>query len=167
MNTTARLRRGPRAEILLPVLARHPALSVSDLWVLAGYESVEALAGPRIEMSWGRLDAGADQAPEICPPAERLPDWADGASRVMSDYHFRETATEYDRKNWYKVVAMYCEVTSYQISPYLDVHPLVEAEGRVRGVVQARPVRAVHWVEVGRGFAGCEEHGEPVEAGAR
>jgi hypothetical protein len=32
------------------------------------------------------------------------------AARVISDYHFRKTATEYDRKNWYKVVQLYCKV---------------------------------------------------------
>ena len=73
-------------EILLPVLAEHPELSVSDLWILAGYESVEALGGPRIEMSWGRIDATADQAPEICPPSERLPDWADNTSTVREKF---------------------------------------------------------------------------------
>ena len=78
----------------------------------------------------------------------------------------QKTVTEFDRRNWYKVVAMHCKVTKYRTSPYLGVHPLVEAEGGVRGVVQARPVRAVQRVEVGRGVARCEEHGEPVEAGA-
>ena len=48
-------------EILLPVLDAHPNIGYSDLWILAGYEAVEALGGPRIEMSWGRIDATADQ----------------------------------------------------------------------------------------------------------
>lgn len=72
--------------ILLPVLAEHPDISVSDLWILAGYEAVEALGGPRIEMAWGRIDATADQAPEICPPAERLPDWDDSTTTVREKF---------------------------------------------------------------------------------
>ena len=73
-------------EILLPVQRAHPSISISDVWVLAGYEAVEALGGPRIEMAWGRVDATADQAPEICPPAERFPDWSDGLATVREKF---------------------------------------------------------------------------------
>ena len=73
-------------EILLPVQAAHPEISVSDLWILAGYESVEALGGPHIEMAWGRVDATADQAPEICPPSERLPDWDDSTGTIREKF---------------------------------------------------------------------------------
>ena len=69
-------------EVLQPVLTDHPEVGYSDLWVLAGYEAVEALGGPHIEMAWGRVDATADQAPEICPPAERLPDWSDDLAMI-------------------------------------------------------------------------------------
>ena len=72
--------------ILLPVKGEHPDISYSDLWILAGYEAVEALHGPRIEMAWGRVDATADQAPEICPPAERFPDWDDSSTTVREKF---------------------------------------------------------------------------------
>lgn len=73
-------------EILLPVREAHPDISISDLWILAGYEAVEALSGPHIEMSWGRVDATSDQAPAICPPEERFPDWDDGATTIREKF---------------------------------------------------------------------------------
>ena len=55
-------------EILLPVLEEHPGVSHSDVWVLAGYEAVEALNGPHIEMAWGRIDVRrAAEAPRLLP----------------------------------------------------------------------------------------------------
>ena len=35
--------------ILLPVKDEYPDISYSDLWILAGYEAVEALGGPHVE----------------------------------------------------------------------------------------------------------------------
>jgi hypothetical protein len=72
--------------IVLPVKDEYPDLSYSDLWILAGYEAVEALGGPHIEMAWGRVDATADQAPEICPPEERFPGWDDSSTTVREKF---------------------------------------------------------------------------------
>ena len=72
-------------EILEPVKASWN-ISYSDLWILAGYEAVEALGGPHIEMAWGRVDATADQAPEICPPEERFPLWDDSSETIREKF---------------------------------------------------------------------------------
>jgi hypothetical protein len=51
-------------------------------------------------------------APATRPPPTRatvvvMEGRGGGAARVISGCHFRKTATEYDRKNWYKVVELY------------------------------------------------------------
>jgi len=54
-------------DFLEPVKTLNPELSYADLWVLAGYEAVEMLGGPRITFRAGRIDATAGGA--NCPPS--------------------------------------------------------------------------------------------------
>ncbi|KAL4437883.1 hypothetical protein ABPG74_001054 [Tetrahymena malaccensis] len=50
---------------------KHPAISYSDLWILASYVALEDMGLPRIEFIPGRKDAQDDAK---CPPQGRLPD---------------------------------------------------------------------------------------------
>jgi catalase (peroxidase I) len=56
------------------IAAKHPGLSIADLWVLAAYVAIEDMGGPKIPFSPGRHDKPSG---EYCPPYGRLPD-ADG-----------------------------------------------------------------------------------------
>ena len=55
---------------LEPVKAQFPAMSYSDLWILAGYTAIEEMGGPSIDFTPGRTDAASSAA---CPPEGRLP----------------------------------------------------------------------------------------------
>lgn len=50
--------------ILEPIFEKHAdsGLTHADLWVLAAYVGLEMTAGPKIEFTGGRVDAGADKA---------------------------------------------------------------------------------------------------------
>lgn len=69
---------------LQPLKAKYPSISFADLWTLAGVVAVEAMGGPVIPWSSGRLDippkakGPVDEAalPERIPPNGRLPDAA-------------------------------------------------------------------------------------------
>jgi cytochrome c peroxidase len=56
------------------IAAKHPGISVSDLWIFASYIAIEDMGGPHITFSPGRQDKPNG---EHCPPNGRLPD-ADG-----------------------------------------------------------------------------------------
>ena len=56
------------------IAAKHPGLSISDLWIFASYVAIEDMGGPKISFSPGRQDKPNG---EYCTPNGRLPD-ADG-----------------------------------------------------------------------------------------
>ena len=56
------------------IAAKHPGISISDLWIFASYVAIEDMGGPKIAFSPGRQDKPNG---EHCPPNGRLPD-ADG-----------------------------------------------------------------------------------------
>lgn len=43
-------------EFLVPVQAKHPWISFSDLWTLSGVEAIHAMGGPKIPWTPGRTD---------------------------------------------------------------------------------------------------------------
>ena len=57
---------------LEPIKRKFPAISYSDLWVLAAYVGIEHTGGPAIEFTPGRADYADDTAPTY-PPVGRLP----------------------------------------------------------------------------------------------
>lgn len=71
-------------DLLQPVHARHPEISLADLWTLAGACAVEFLGGPVIPHRLGRSDArnGA-----TCPANGRLPDASQGAAHLRDVFH--------------------------------------------------------------------------------
>jgi cytochrome c peroxidase len=69
---------------LEPIRLLNPQLSYSDLWVLAGYEAVETLGGPRIEFRPGRVDV--DEGGANCPPEERLPAAMDSTESIRAKF---------------------------------------------------------------------------------
>lgn len=70
---------GRARDLLAPIAARFPGLSVSDLWTLAGATAIEAMGGPAIVWRPGRVDALDGSA---CTPDGRLPDADKGALRA-------------------------------------------------------------------------------------
>ncbi len=64
--------------------ARHPEVSVADLWVLAGTVAIEALGGPKVPMAFGRTDAASGAA---CPAIGRLPDASQGAQHLRDVFY--------------------------------------------------------------------------------
>eukprot|EP00937_MAST-01D_sp_MAST-1D-sp2_P005045 g5045.t1 len=74
---------GIMRDMLKPVKASNPDVSVADIWAQAGAWAVEFTGGPRIACSFGRTDQGA----EGCPPNGRLPDAALGAQHLRDVFH--------------------------------------------------------------------------------
>jgi len=66
-------------DLLLPIKKRHPEISYSDLWALAGCAAIEFLGGPSIPVALGRVDASDSSA---CPTVGRLPDAHQGAEHL-------------------------------------------------------------------------------------
>ncbi|CAK7212901.1 heme peroxidase [Sporothrix curviconia] len=64
---------------LEPVKAKHPWISYSDLWTLAGVVAVKAMGGPEVPWQGGRTDF-IDESK--LPPRGRLPDAAQGADHL-------------------------------------------------------------------------------------
>lgn len=54
-----------------PVKRKHPWITYSDLWTLAGVVAIKAMGGPEIEWKAGRSDFDDDS---LLPPRGRLPD---------------------------------------------------------------------------------------------
>jgi len=69
---------------LEPIKIKHPKISYSDLWTLAGCVAVEGMGGPKVPWKPGRSDAKDDSA---CPPNGRLPDAAQGAQHVRDVFY--------------------------------------------------------------------------------
>ena len=64
--------------ILEPIKAKHPAISYSDLWTLAGYTAIEEMGGPSMVFRPGRTDKLETEPPL---PGGLLPD-ADGRDKI-------------------------------------------------------------------------------------
>jgi len=65
---------------LEPVKRKFPAISYSDLWILAAYVGIEHTGGPKIEFTPGRVDYDDESAPTY-PPNGRLP----GAEKYLKE----------------------------------------------------------------------------------
>ena len=61
------------------------ALSLADLWTLAGCKAVEFLGGPRVPFAFGRKDASPESA--RVPPNGLLPDASQGAEHLRDVFH--------------------------------------------------------------------------------
>eukprot|EP00937_MAST-01D_sp_MAST-1D-sp2_P002110 g2110.t1 len=68
-------------DLLKPVCAAHPEVSVADVWAHAGAAAVAFAGGPRVPVAFGRADAASGHA---CPPNGRLPDAAQGAAHLRA-----------------------------------------------------------------------------------
>ncbi|KAL4525437.1 hypothetical protein Ndes2437A_g03898 [Nannochloris sp. 'desiccata'] len=66
-------------DLLEPVKAKHPWISYSDLWTLAGAVAIEEMGGPSIPWRPGRSDKDTDH---VALPDGRLPDGDKGAAHV-------------------------------------------------------------------------------------
>ncbi|KAL4953872.1 heme peroxidase [Aspergillus filifer] len=64
---------------LEPVKEKHPWITYSDLWTLAGVVAVAEMGGPEIDWAPGRTDHVDDSK---VPPRGRLPDGAQGADHL-------------------------------------------------------------------------------------
>jgi len=58
---------------------KHPGISYSDLWTLAGVVAIESMGGPQIKWRPGRSDKDDGSH---CTPDGRLPDAAQGADHI-------------------------------------------------------------------------------------
>jgi cytochrome c peroxidase len=83
-------------DLLEPIKAKHPNLTYSDLWALAGAQAVEAMAGPEVSWRPGRTDApvpGQAADPKRHEVAKkivedgRLPDASQGAQHLRDIFH--------------------------------------------------------------------------------
>lgn len=66
-------------DMLKLVQKKHPEISVSDLWALAGCAAVKFAGGPEIPCGFGRVDKPDGSH---CPPEGRLPDATKGAEHL-------------------------------------------------------------------------------------
>jgi hypothetical protein len=71
-------------DLLKPVKARHPDISIADIWTFAGCSAVEFLGGPKIPYNFGRVDAPSGS---YCPPNGRLPDASQGAAHLRDVFY--------------------------------------------------------------------------------
>merc|ERR1711865_315013 len=72
-------------DMLLPIKQRHPEISYSDLWTLAGPCAIEFLGGPSdVFTGFGRVDSNSGAQ---CPANGRLPDAAQGAQHLRDVFH--------------------------------------------------------------------------------
>jgi cytochrome c peroxidase len=71
-------------EFLEPVKQRHPWISYSDLWTLAGVVAIQEMGGPEVDWKPGRTDFVDDSK---LPPRGRLPDGAQGADHIRAVFY--------------------------------------------------------------------------------
>jgi len=71
-------------DLLKPVIARHPDISIADLWTLAGACAVEFAGGPRVPHVFGRLDHPDGS---FCPANGRLPDASKAAEHLREIFY--------------------------------------------------------------------------------
>ncbi|RJE26970.1 cytochrome c peroxidase [Aspergillus sclerotialis] len=69
---------------LEPVKERHPWITYSDLWTLAGVVAIKEMGGPQIPWLPGRTDLVDDSK---VPPRGRLPDGAQGADHLRHIFY--------------------------------------------------------------------------------
>ncbi|KAJ9220873.1 CAZyme family AA2 [Paecilomyces variotii] len=69
---------------LEPVKARHPWITYSDLWTLAGVTALKEMGGPDVDWKPGRTDYVDDSK---LPPRGRLPDGAQGADHIRHIFY--------------------------------------------------------------------------------
>jgi len=69
---------------LEPVKAKHPNISYSDLWVLAGNVAIEEMGGPQLRFTPGRVDHIDDKR---VPKNGLLPDAAQGAQHIRDVFY--------------------------------------------------------------------------------
>ncbi|KAJ9138201.1 heme-binding peroxidase protein [Pleurostoma richardsiae] len=69
---------------LEPVKAKHPWITYSDLWTLAGVTAVKEMGGPDVPWQGGRTDFVDDSK---LPPRGRLPDAAQGADHIRHIFY--------------------------------------------------------------------------------
>jgi len=69
-------------DVLAPLKMKHPAISYSDMWILAAYTAIEHTGGPRIAFTKGRIDI--TKALDAIKPG-RLPDAEYGLGSGMDD----------------------------------------------------------------------------------
>ncbi|KAA8577294.1 hypothetical protein MFRU_021g00350 [Monilinia fructicola] len=67
-------------DFLAPIKAKHPWISYSDLWILAGICSIQEMQGPIIPFRPGRQDKEAS----ACTPDGRLPDASQGNKHLRA-----------------------------------------------------------------------------------
>ena len=70
-------------DMLEPIKAAHPDLSVADIWAIAGACACEFTGGPEIDVQVGRTDG----EPASCPPNGRLPDASQGAQHLRDVFY--------------------------------------------------------------------------------
>ena len=69
---------------LEPIKSRHPWITYSDLWTLAGVVAIREMGGPDIPWQGGRTDFVDDSK---SPPRGRLPDGAKGADHLRHIFY--------------------------------------------------------------------------------
>lgn len=69
---------------LEPVKSKHPWITYSDLWTLAGVVAIKEMGGPEIPWRGGRTDYVDDSK---LPPRGRLPDGAKGADHLRHIFY--------------------------------------------------------------------------------
>lgn len=69
---------------LEPVKERHPWITYSDLWTLAGVVAIKEMGGPEIEWKGGRTDFVDDSK---LPPRGRLPDATQGCDHLRAIFY--------------------------------------------------------------------------------
>ncbi|KAL2003731.1 hypothetical protein VTN02DRAFT_2496 [Thermoascus thermophilus] len=69
---------------LEPVKERHPWITYSDLWTLAGVVAIKEMGGPEVEWKPGRTDFVDDSK---VPPRGRLPDGAKGSDHIRHIFY--------------------------------------------------------------------------------
>lgn len=67
-------------DFLEPVKAKHPWITYSDLWILAGVCAIQEMQGPIIPYRPGRSDRDAS----ACTPDGRLPDASQGSNHLRN-----------------------------------------------------------------------------------
>ena len=95
-------------DLLKPVSARHPEISIADLWTLAGVCSIEFSGGPTCPFTFGRSDKPDGS---FCPPIGRLPDAAQGAQHLRDVFGRMGTCKQILPLQPFSLSGLYCSLT--------------------------------------------------------
>ncbi|RKO90474.1 putative ascorbate peroxidase [Blyttiomyces helicus] len=76
---------GIARDLLAPIAAKHPQISVADLWSLAGNAAIEYGAKGKLNIKWraGRVDVSEG----VSTPHDRLPDATQGAAHLRDIFY--------------------------------------------------------------------------------